>query len=248
MKTSLRLVALLALAGCVSAPLPPPQVSPTPPVVEATLASKVSAAIEGAKLANESNPDGLPKQAVERELKIASAPLPPPTATDLNAAIDRVELMIAGKLDEADKAYAMAQSEIMSLKEQLIKERAAAAIKLQSEINRLEKEKVDAVRAAKDEAEKEQRRLLNFIFHGCGALLVLVGVGCFTFLSSIPFLGPRIGLMLISAGAASIGAGIAVNWVLSHAWVLWIAIGVPLLVAIAFAFVNHHHASTTKET
>lgn len=237
------LVAILALIlGACGTPPQVVTVSPSAPVAETAALSKAAAAVGAASRANEQNPAGLPKTAVSSELSVANAALPEPSAADAAAAQARVDLVLAGKLDEAQKAYAAAQTEAANLRAQVERERAENAATLKATFERLEREKNAAVQAAKDEAAREQRRLLNLIFHGVGGVLVLAGIGCFTFLSAVPFAGPRVGLGLIAAGAMSIGAGLAVNWALSNPWIVWLFVGLGgavVLVVVGMALVNH---------
>jgi len=96
--------------------------------------SHAAAAVDAAKIANQANPDGLPKTATAGELAVADANLPPAQAEDAHEALARVNTALTGKLAEAQKAWSDAvekgnalQSKVDSLEKQVVAERATAA-------------------------------------------------------------------------------------------------------------------------
>lgn len=224
--------------------------------------SKAAAATRAAQKANEQSTDSAPKTVVAGELSVVAANLPEPRAEDLVIALDRANAGLRGDLKTAQAGWNSAQSEAVQLRTQLsqaqldaTKEREQSAAvqnareaQWKATFDKLQKEADERVRLAQEKAEQEQRHMLNWIFHGAGAVLVLLGVLCFTLFSSLPFAGPKVGMSLIAAGAASISAGIAVNWVLSHPWIMVIIIGVPLIGAAVLAYANHWHGTSVPKT
>lgn len=206
--------------------------------------SKAAAAVAAATLANEQNPAGNAQAATAGELSVASANLPVAKPEDAKESIERVQKALKGDLESARAEWAKARGEAVTLQAELAKaesdaklERAASA----EAFTRRQRELQDQIDGEKAKAERAQRRLLNIIFHGGGASLVLLGIGCFTFLSAVPFAGPRVGVAFIVAGAASIAAGVVANYALSNPWIVWLSVGVGLLalVGVAIGYANH---------
>lgn len=218
-------------------------------------ASKVSASVRAAARANDANPDGAAKTATAGELSVAQSILPEPSAADAAAAFERVNNALRGDLTKAQAQWQQASGEAATLRANLAssqaaaeRERADAAAKLNAReaewsatFQKLQADADARVVAAKAQAEAEQRRLLNWIFHGVGAACVVLGILSLTLLSSIPQLGSKIGWGLICAGVSSISFGIAVDWVLSHPWIPVVVIGALLLVCAVLFVANHWH-------
>lgn len=202
--------------------------------------SKAAASVIAATVANEQNPPGPPQEATAAELSIAQAALPAPTAEDVAAALARTNAALAGDLDSARAAWKAAQSEAEQLRSRVAALEAAAErekIKNEAEILKLQR----ALKDSEDAAFNAQRRMINWICIGGSALLFVGGIGCFTFLSSIPWLGPRIGLALLASGAGLIVFGVVANWILSHPIWASVIVGAPLLFAVGLAVSNHFH-------
>jgi hypothetical protein len=128
------LAVAIMLAGCHS-----PMASPETPA-EAKLdsaqmkqLSAAAAAVDAANVANQANPDGLPKTAVSGELEVADANLPPASAADGKTALNRVNEALAGDLEKAHAGWAAAiqqgnilSSKVSDLEKQVAVERATA--------------------------------------------------------------------------------------------------------------------------
>lgn len=247
---------LLALAGCALFEKRPVVIAPQPGpaaakavALEDKAASRAAASVQAAGVANASNPVGVPQEATAGELKVAASNLPSPAPEDASAALERVNKALRGDLEAARKDWEGAQSEAAQLQARLSAAETEAERERLAGAARLESIKADyeaRIEKAMDEGDRQQQRLLNWIFVGGGGLLILAGVGCFTFLSGLPYVGPRIGLMLIAAGAATIAIGQAVRWVLDHPWVIWAGIAVPLAAAAAFLVANRWHDYAEK--
>ena len=248
MPIALKVVAilwLLSLAGCMTQPVAKPAApmgSARVETISAAQGSKAAAAVQAAAAANASNPDGAPKQATAGELSVAAANLPQPTHADAAEALARANLALNGQLAEAERQWTAAKADAAKLAQDL----AAAKTELASEqarsakaIAALEKQLADS----KSEYLAAQRRYLNWGFHGIGILCILAGIGCFTFASTLPMAGPKLGFGLIATGAGMIAAGIAVAWVFAHLWVLGIAAAVIAALG-GIAYANHHHGTT----
>jgi hypothetical protein len=221
-------------------------------------ASKVSASVRAAEHANALSAESPAKSAVAGELSVAHAILPEPSATDAGEALERVNAALRGDLVKAQTGWQAAAGEAAKLRADLTstqaaaqRERDEAAAQLNAreslwsaKFTEIQKQADERVASAKAAAEAEQRHLLNIIFHGGGAILVLAGIACLTVLLSLPLAGPKVGCGLIAAGAFSISAGIAVNWMLAHPWVPIVGVCVPLFAALALAYSNHWHAKT----
>jgi hypothetical protein len=96
--------------------------------------SAAAAAVDAANVANQANPDGLPKTAVNGELEVADANLPPASAADGKAALERVNEALAGDLEKSRAGWAAAiqegntlSSKVSDLEKQVAVERATAA-------------------------------------------------------------------------------------------------------------------------
>lgn len=245
------LIALLALAlaGCLQQH---PVAKPAAPMgsalietISAEQGSKAAAAVHAAVVANASNPDGAPKQATDGELSVAAANLPQPTQADTAEALARANLALSGQLAEASKQWTGAKADAAKLSQDLTSAKAELAseqARNAKAIAALEKQLADS----KSEYLAAQRRYLNWGFHGIGILCILAGIGCFTFASTLPMAGPKLGFALIATGAGMIAAGIAVAWVFAHLWVLGVAAAVIAALG-GIAYANHHHGTTEAQ-
>lgn len=102
--------------------------------------SKASAAARGVLEANKENPEGNPKKAVELEGGIVVSRLPEPEKEDLLEMLERVRLVLSGKLELASKMYDKAAAELTTEK--------IARAQAEKEKEVALKEKSDAVSAA----------------------------------------------------------------------------------------------------
>lgn len=241
---------VLGLGRCQSVPTPPPpaNVVSAPALKAATSdqSSKASAAVQGATLANQSNPEGMPKTAVAGELTVATANLPLPTDQDRLEALQRVNAALSGDLAGAKASWLKATSDaallsdkVRALEAQVEAERLAAAQELQRQLATARNEE-------RQKAEAAQRKLLGLIFYGFGALLVAAGAAMLLLGAQIPFLGPRAALSAGGAGIALIATGVATNELLNHAWVIWVGLAttaIALAVSGALLYSNHQHGT-----
>jgi hypothetical protein len=233
-KTLLASFAFLALAsGCGSVRT---VVAPTVPS-EAPTMSRVAAAIGQAAIDNALNPPGHPREAVALHLRVAAAGMPAPFAKDLDAAASLSALVYAGKMDEALRRAAVAESEVAKLRGQVDVERAASAAKLAAEIARI-----------RSEADAKTRRLISFIFFGGSALSVAAGVLMLTVLSGVPIVGPKLIAGAFILAAILSATGIAILKAMDHPWIVWTGLAVAAAVLIALgvlAYANNWHAKKT---
>jgi hypothetical protein len=162
-------IALLFLAGCVTAPVVPPPVVVVPPVGPATsaqivalegqiaqqadLAQRASGAVYGADDANSQNVPGLPTDAVKAQLEEAASALPPPTDAQklekanqnsriLSGQLIQVKAEMGQKITENEKLKAALLDHAKQLAEISSKaalERADAAAKLQKQFDEMTK-------------------------------------------------------------------------------------------------------------
>jgi hypothetical protein len=221
----------VAVAGCRSES--PPLILPGPVGSEAVSLSRSAAAVAAGREANRHNPEGLPRQAVDSELVVAAAGLPPPLPADLAAALARSNLVLQGRLEDASRRYAEAEGEMAQLREAAARERAEAAARMREELAK-----------ARSQAERESRRLVGLMFFG-GALVSAVAGGLMLSVASgLPLVGPRVVAGAFALSAVLAGMGVTILQAMSRPWVVWagLAAAVAVLVGtLALAYANHWH-------
>lgn len=265
MKLFCLILPLLLFKGCVMPPKPTPPPADVPSAgalagAGSAQESKVSASVAAARKANESNPAGVAKDAVEKELSVAAANLHPATAADADEAFGRVKLALAGDAARANLAWAGAvqnglelMQKVNDLQAKVDQEKAKAA----ADLAQLRKDYEQQVKDAHDEERRKADQKLNLILQlltfGGGALS-LVGAGVVTVLAgSIPILGPNIARALGLAGATLFSLGLLIRsvdrFVDSHPYIFWgglVLVGLCAVAAAALAYSNHHHETPAK--
>lgn len=262
----LALTLLFLLCGCNSAtrkpPTVPPVVTPTGPATAAQiealskenaelkesaktaskLASNAAGAVYGASHANQSNPDGLPKEAVSTNLEEAASALPEVSADEkLKRERDNARIL-AGELAmvKAEKGQAMSENqalkaslsasekrlaelelEVKQTREAAEKERGAAAAALRKQFDELtasaNKAQAAADQAA-DEARKSALAKLGYALLGLGSILVLAG-------AAIAFVSKGLEWERAGIAAAFGGMCFALYWTLNQWWFKWVVLG-----------------------
>ncbi len=248
-------LAIALMGGCFGGkPVPPPTSLPSSPKlesVEAQKASKISANAEAADVAADKIQDESVKASVKGPISVVRSLAGPATDKDRAEALALVVKAQSGKLSEAQEGWAKARNdadlknaEIAALKAKIEQEKAFA----QAEMEKRLKE-------ASDKANAERKRIITFIFFGLGALGVAGGVvimilSANPLYAANPLVGPKAGLCAIGAGLSMIGTGIAVNAIEraleNHPWIVASGAGISLVLALvagAFIYANHNHAS-----
>lgn len=232
-------------------PAPPPANVASAPALGAASDSRlsgISANAEAASFANSKQPVGPITAAVAGPLSVIQKLSGPATDADRAAALALVNQALGGKVAESEAGWVKARSDaealsaqVSSLEKQVAAERISAAAELQRQLS-----------AARDEehakAAAEQRRLIGWIFYGGGALLLVLGGVAFSLIASVPMIGPNVCRALLGSGALLIIAGISINELLAHPWVIWTCLGLSfagVAVAAALTFANHHHAKSS---
>lgn len=210
--------AIWLLGGCKEDALRTPVMAPTPPSETVQLA-QVSAAVSQARKDNGKNPEGPPRQAVDLQLSVAQAGLPPTGAKEAASAAETSALVFAGKIEEATKRATTAELALADLRAQAARERAEGEARLKAFIAEAEQR----VRAANAQAEHEAYLRVVSIFGIIGGAVVLLGIGCAVTGWS------RIGVLGIPAGILIGGSGLL--W--GQPWFLWTVGGGVVLCAVA---------------
>lgn len=118
---NLAIISIFLLAGCSSTAIPgTTKAENALTTAQTSQASKASASVGAATVANQSNPDGNPKVAVAGELSVASANLPVATPSDANAALARVNQALTGQLSDAQKGWNTAIADANAAKAQIV--------------------------------------------------------------------------------------------------------------------------------
>lgn len=209
-------VTLFGLLGCETDRTP--VVAPEAPSLGAAQ-SKAAAAVAAAQLANSHNPEGLPKEATDRELTVAAAALPAPEPADLTEANERVMLVLAGRLEDAAKRYAAAESEAARLRQQIERERAESEARIKQILADSERR----VKAAQEQAEREAYLRVVTVFAGIGGIIAVGGL-------ALALTGwNRMGVLGIPAGILIGGSGLL--W--GKPWFLWTVGGGVILTCVA---------------
>lgn len=266
-------IIITALAGCDSTPKPPPsvvvpamgpktdeQIAALKATTDAlksenaelrALSQNAAGSVFGAKDANQSNPDGLPKEATAAQLIEAESALPSPTAEQkllkqqqnvdiLTGQLAKVKAEMGQQISEnerlklslsaAEQRAADAEKRELQATIAAEKERKEAAQKLQRIIDGYAKRLEDAEKAARDKVANEQAK--EFTLWGrwlTGAAVLAAGLaGVFGGIAGLRTVGPLAGLALV-CGLACFGLA----QIVSQEWFKWAVLG---LVALVFGF------------
>ena len=242
----------------------------------ASALSQSSASAGAIKTINTGQPPGPRTDGVAGEAGIIQNVAGQPTAADQLAASERARVVAEGKAQDiaaqyqaAQTAALAAQSDLASTKAALAAQNAALAkaqadaqteqaglaAKLQAQFDATKRDADARVAAAQSAAKAAAERMQTVILTGLGALLILAGIASIVYASSIPFLGPRAGALLIGAGVGLITLNVIVRELQDqldrHPWVLWTGVGLMIaLVAVAAGMIysNQHHAADALKT
>lgn len=208
--------------------------------------SKVRASVDTASLANEDNPEGIPKYIVHDELALVQGLLEKAKAEDLAAAAERRAKYEQGRAEEARRMYATASADNTKLASDIAKAQQAAEaakserdkaleeakkatgdLKTELERNRIENEK--RLKELRDQFEAEKRSKIIAGLRWLGLASIAAG---------ILFIALTRGTELIR-GLLFLGGGIAANAaavMIGHWLFPYIAWGAALLAAVGTAY------------
>lgn len=207
--------------------------------------SQAAAFVVAGREANQSNPEGAARDAVEGSLATAGSFLPAPGPKHLSFARSQAQAALAGRLADAQAAWALAQQSgdalrqrITALEKQVAAEREAAAVELQNQLSK-----------AQRDADNRQRAIITYILFGSSVLCIIAAVVVANFASVVPQFGPRAALGFGVAGGVLFGLGMAMRIVermmTEHPLVFWgslLGVVVALVVAASLIYSNHHRS------
>lgn len=215
--------------------------------VEDSRGSKIASGLEVAIEVSNQVTDARVKQALQGVLQTTRAfaswtPLPDDISSFRKAAneiLDGKEREGQASLDELRAAAIANISSIAYLKDQIVKEKADSASKINAAI------------------EENTTKWTLIIFFATGALLVAGGaVGFFLVLTNpvaYPILGPKACAAIAGAGFVLIGTGIAINAIQraihNHPVIVSLGSGIAIVLiaaACALFYANHHNATKSQ--
>lgn len=172
---------------------------------------------------------GQPSQTTQTQFEKAAAELLSADAKD-RANGDSLRQKLAGENQDLQAKLKKADADF-----------AAARIKEEAD----HKAELDKV---KEQAAREQKKLISYIFFGGGALLLGLGVVVLLTMASVPMFGPKVAFGLMAAGGVSIGTGILILELMAelekHPSIIWIGFVTILGLltgAGALTYANHKH-------
>lgn len=241
-------LSVFAPIGCrtISKPPPPANVVSAPALglAQKTQLSQIGAHAEAAETANAKQPPGPITNAVAGPLSVIRQLAGPATDKDRAAALALVNAALAGRVAESDAGWAQARADANALTErlrtleaQVAAERIAAAVELKRQLEQAHDEE-------RAKASAAERRMIGWIFYGGAALCLALGATAFSLIGSIPIIGPNVARGLLLTGVCLGFAGVAINQLLAHPWIVWVALGTgaaALIGTAALMYANHHH-------
>jgi hypothetical protein len=253
MKTSLICFAFLGIGsprGCQTIP-PPVNVASAPALAESEKSrlSLIGAHAEAGEVANAKQPPGLITQAVAGPLSVIRQLAGPASDKDRAAALALVNAALTGRVAESEAGWMQARADATALTErlktleaQVAAERIAAATELKRQLEQARDE-------ARAKAAAAERSMIGWIFYGGAALCLALGATAFSLIGSVPIIGPNVARGLLLTGVCLGFAGVAINQLLAHPWVVWVSLGSGVAVLIgtaALMYANHHHAQSAE--
>lgn len=176
--------------------------------------------------------------------RAARPPVPPPVSAPVLAGQKAKDEAVTAHATEAkalapivtpqaDAILAAVAAAPAAEVEALVEQFEATLAERDATIARLQRD----LAAARDATD----RVIRLGGYALAALLVAAGVASFFFAAQVPWLGPRFGSALATAGAAIFVLVQAYEWTKAHPWITGLVL-LPLAAAGALAYANHWHS------